>query len=243
LTLPDKVHEESVMMTERFDTFSPPSSGEPDWETVPAVEAADGDGILDAREAAVLLEQTTRQAEREFEVRPPWLILTAAPVVFVAYGVIWLSVRNQHPYVGPAGWALGVLYGTLAVWIVLNVVVLGHRLGGRSSAQRRFEGIMFASIWISVYIFEGALGHEGVSKGVAYGVWPAIAPLIVVGAAASGYAIAREKRAEAILALGAVLVGTGAAFAGPTGVWAVVAIGLSTLCLIGGGVQFWQRRS
>jgi hypothetical protein len=227
-------------MTEPFDTFSPPASGEPDWERI-YPEAEDG-GSLDPGAAAALLEETTRGAEREFEVRPPWLVLAAAVVVLVAYGVVWLSVRNQHPYVGPAGWALGVLYGTIAAWVVLNVVVLGRRLSGRSSPQRRFEAVMFASIWISVYIFEGVLGHDGVSKGVAYGIWPAVAPLIVVGAAAAGYAIAREKRAEAILALGAVLVGTCAGFAGPTGVWAIVAVGLSALCVVGGGAQLWERR-
>lgn len=229
-------------MNERFDTFNPPSSREPDWETAADGEATD-DGELDPREAAALLEQTRRETERELEVRPPWLVLTAAPVVLVAYGAIWLSLRNQHPYVGPAGWALGVLYGTIVAWAVLNVAVLGRRLSGRSSPQRRFEAAIFASIWISVYIFEGALGHEGVSKAVAYGIWPAVAPLIVVGAAAAGYAVGREKRAEATLALGAVLVGTCAAFAGPAGTWGVVAVGLSALLLVGGGAQLWQRRA
>ena len=170
-------------MTERFDTFSPPSSGEPGWDSVGDGSTADA-GELDPREAAALLAQARREAERELEVRPPWLVLTAAVVVLVAYGVVWLSVRNQHPYVGPAGWAPGVLYGTIIAWAVLNVVVLGRRLSGRSSPQQRFEAVMFAAIWISVCIFEGALAHEGVSKAVAYGIWPAVAPLIAVGLAA-----------------------------------------------------------
>ena len=169
-------------MSGRFDTFSPPPP-EPDlWATAIPTETTEDADELDARDAAALLGQTTRDAEREFDVRPAWLVLAAAVFVLVAYGVVWLSVRNQHPYVGPAGWALAVLYGTIAAWAVLNVVVLGRRLSGRSSRQRRIESLVFASIWICMYVYEGALYHVDHSHAIAYGVYVAVAPLIVGGA-------------------------------------------------------------
>jgi hypothetical protein len=231
-------------MSERFDTFSPPPP-EPDlWEAAAEAEGAPDEpgGGLDPHEAAALLEQATRQAEREFDARPPFLFLPAAVTVFVAYGVVWLSVHDQHPYSGPAGWALGVLYGTLALWIVLVATVLRRALSGRSSPQRRIEGATFAVIWICVYVFEGVLHHAGASNAIAFGIWPAVAPLIVVGSAAAAYEAVQGKRTATAFATAVVVLGSTAAFAGPTGVWAVLAIGLSTLLLAGLAVQLWQRR-
>ena len=230
-------------MSERFDTFSPPATAPDPWEAATVTATADDGGELDPGVAAALLEQTRRQAEREFDLRPPILLLAAAVTVLVAYGAVWLSVRNQHPYSGPTGTALAVLYGALAVWIVLCATVLRRALSGRSSPQRRFEGITFAAIWICVYVFQAALYHTGHSHAVAYGVYPAVAPLIVVGAAAAGYETARNNRARAGFAAAAVVLGAVAAFAGPAGVWGVTGAGLCVLLLLGGAVQLSQRRS
>ncbi len=230
-------------MSERFDTFrSPPAAPDP-WETATETPTDDEGGELDLRAAAALLEQTMRQAVRRFDRRPPMLTFAAAVTVLVAYGAVWLSVRNQHPYSGPSGTALAVLYGTLAAWIALNVIVLGRALGGRSSRQRRLEGVTFAAIWICVYVFQGALHHASVSHAVAYGLYPAVAPLIVVGSAAAGYEAARGKRASAGFALASVVLGAVAAFAGPAGVWGVVGAGLCVLLLLGTAAQIRQRRA
>jgi hypothetical protein len=230
-------------MSERFDTFSPPEAEPDPWEKETEAEAGDADGELDPREAAALLEQTTRQAEHEFDLRPPLLTLAAAVTVLVAYGAVWLSVRHQHPYSGPSGTALAVLYGTLALWIVLNALVLGRALSGRSARQRRLEGITFAVIWICVYVFQGALYHADHNHAIAYGVYPAVAPLIVVGSAAAGYEAARANRSRAGFAVTAVVLGASAAFAGPRAVWGVVGVGLCILVLVGAAAQLWQRHA
>ncbi len=227
----------------RFDTFAPPS-GEPDpWEAVAATKTDDEDRELDPQEAAALLGQTARQAERQFDMRPPFLTFAAAVTVLIAYGAVWLSVRHQHPYSGPSGTALAVLYGTLAAWVALNIAVVGRALSGRSSRQRRLEGITFAAVWICVYVFQGALHHADPSHAIAYGVYPAVAPLIVVGAAAAGYEAARENWGQAGFAVVAVVLGAFAAFAGPAGVWGVVAVGLCILLLAGVAAQLRQRRA
>jgi hypothetical protein len=227
-------------MGERFDTFSPPRAR----QEAPADEATDDEGgELDPREAADLLEQTTRQAQRRFDRRPPLLTFAAAVTVLVAYGAVWLSVRDQHPYSGPSGTALAVLYGTLAAWIVLNVAVLGRALSGRSSRQRRAEGFVFAAIWICVYVFQGALHHADPSHAISYGVYPAAAPLIIVGSAAAAYEVAREKWVSATFATAAVVLGAFASFAGPAGVWGVIAVGFCGLLLLGAAAQLWQRRA
>lgn len=215
-------------MTEQFDPVAPPPAR-----------------ALDPREAAKLLVQTTRYAERRFELRPPWLTLVGAVVVLVAYGVVWLSVRHQHVYVGPAGWALAVLYSTIALWAVLISVV--HRratsgVGGRAARQRKIEGLTFAAIWICVYVVQGALDHAGADKAIVYGIWPAAAPLIVVGSAAAAYEAGRGKAATTAFAIAAVVLGAAATFTGPRAVWGVMAIGLCALVLAGAAAQVWERR-
>ncbi len=214
-----------------------------DEDVTPEIAATDHDGLpLDPREAAALLEQTTRKAEREFDLRPPMLTFSAALTVLVAYGAIWLSVRDQHPYSGPSGTALVVLYGMLAVWIVIVTAILRRSLSGRSSQQRRLEGVVFGAIWVCVYIFQGALYSVVPSQAIAYGVYAAVAPLIVVGSAAAGYEAARGKPAEAGFAVAVVALGAVASFAGPAGVWGLVALGGCGLLVVATAAQLWSRR-
>jgi hypothetical protein len=233
-------------MSERYDLFGGPDPAgqrNPDlYETVAAEEGAEGEA-LDPREAAALLEEATKQAQQRFDLRPTFMIFAAAVTVLIAYGAVWLSVRHQHPYSGPTGTALAELYGTLGVWIALNVAVMHRSLSGRSSRQRRLEGIVFGAIWVCVYVFQGALHHADPSHAIAYGVYPAVAPLIVVGAAAAGYEVGRQEVARAVFAAAAVLLGALAAFAGPAGVWGVTGVGLCCLLLVGGAAQLWQRHA
>lgn len=231
-------------MNERFDTFSPqPPRPEP-WETTETAVAEDEDE-LDPSAAAALLDQTRRRAERRLELRPAWLTLTAAVVVLVCYGVLWLSVHDQHPYRGPAGWALGVLYGTLALWASVNAVVLRRAtsgVGGRAARQRAIIGPGVAVIWACVYVVQGALLHAGAGKGIVYGIWPAAGPLIVVGAAAAAYEAGRERAGSAAFAVAAVVLGAVACFAGPNAVWGVIAVGLCALLLAASAVQLRRGR-
>jgi hypothetical protein len=227
-------------MSERFDTFSPPS--EPDLFETTIPGETEENAVLDPRDAAALLATSTREAERQFDLRPTILMFAAAVTVLIGYGAVWLSVRHQHPYSGPTSHGLAVLYGVLALWIALNVVLLGRALSGRSSRERRFEAIVFAAVWICVYIYQGALHHTDPNPAIAYGIWPAVAPLLVVGAAAAGYETARGRRASAALAVAVVVLAAIGSFAGPETVWGVMGVGLCGLCLVGGVAQYRQRR-
>ncbi len=231
-------------MPERFDTFSPPPPRPDPWESAQATGGStQGNEELDPREASSLLTQALRRAESQFDLRPPIVLLAAAVTVLVVYGAAWLSVRHQHPYSGPSGTALGVLYGMLALWIVFVSIFMRRALRGRSSRQRRIEGWVFAGIWICVYVFQGALHHAGANAGIAYGIYPAIAPLLIVGSAAAAYESARGNVGRGVFALAAVVLAAVAAFAGPATVWAVMGIGLCTLVLAGAALQFAQRRA
>jgi hypothetical protein len=232
-------------MSEWFDTFNAPKPAPDPYEEAAAEPATpEIDEELDPRAAAAILAQTTERAERELDRRPTFLMLVAAGVVLIVYGALWISVRHQHPYSGPTGWALGVLYGTLAVWIAFYLAVRTRAtsgVSGRAMRQGRFEGLTFATVWVFVYVFQGALHHAGASDAIAYGIYPAAAPLLIIGGAAAVHQAARQNWPWAGFALGAVVLGGLASYAGPRAVWGIVGVGLFVL-LIARAAQTWLTR-
>jgi len=208
----------------------------------PHTRIADDGGDIDPRDAAAVLEQTSRRAKRKLDLHPPLLMLAAAVVVVIAYGVIWLSVRNQDPYDGPSLGALGVLYSTIAAWGVLVAVVTRRAtsgVSGRSAQRRRGEAAAFAVAWVFVYVFQGALHHAGASHAIAYGIYPAAAPLIIVGSAAAAYEAAKENWEWSGFACAAVILAGLAAYTGPATVWVVVGAGLAVLLLARAASAIW----
>jgi hypothetical protein len=208
--------------------------------------AAGHGGEFDPREAAALFEETRRQAQRQFETNPTWLWLIRAAIVLVAYGAIWLSVRGHHPYQGPSALALVIAYVVGAVSLRATFITRKRAIDGirgRSQRLRRAEIAAVGVPYAAVYFFMGALLHDGASHAIVYGVYPATAPLIVVGAAVAGVAAGRGNWTALGLALAAVAVGTAAAFAGPVGAWAVAGAGLFVAILGYAAVTAWLRRA
>jgi hypothetical protein len=198
---------------------------------------------LDPSAAAALLEQTRKRAQRGFDIRPPLAMLLGAVLVLVDYGGIWLSVRGQDPYTGPSPTALVAVY--TIVFVGIAVIALAFRratsgISGRSAQQRRAAGITFATIWVLNYVFAGALNVAGVSPAIAYGIYPAAAPLIIVGSAAAAYEAAQEHWGWSALALAVVALAALAAYAGPANVWGVIGVGFSLLLLARAASLIWH---
>jgi hypothetical protein len=191
--------------------------------------AGDEGPPLDPEAAAELLERTTERARRGLEFPSPLLLLIVAVTTLAAYGAAWLSVRDQHPYTGPSLAALAELYGFIAV----GAIAVGWELHrtrsgvvGRSIQHAQVRSVGFGAALISLYVLMGALRFDGFSYAIVYGIMPAAGPLIVGGAAAAGYASAREDKRMLGFAVALLALGAGGAFAGPTGVWAVVGVGI-----------------
>ena len=90
--------------------------------------AADDQFELSPEQAAQLIEQTSREAKRQFGYwQSPWLTLASAAIFLAIYGTLWLSVRGQHPYKGPTGWALLTIYSLIIVAAIAFRVVAGPR--------------------------------------------------------------------------------------------------------------------
>ena len=191
-------------------------------------ETADGDGELDPREAASLLEQTQWRARRQLSRHAPLPLVIGAAIVLGCYGSIWLSVRGQHPYVGPSLGVVGFVYTLVVVGAVTTTTMYKRSVTGVSGRSRREDKIAAIPVvvaFVSVYVFMGALGYDGFSHAVVYGVFDAAAPWMVVGTAMAAAAAAREEWLKLAGATAIVVIGTASAFTGPINVWGVLAVG------------------
>jgi hypothetical protein len=208
-------------------------------------ETDDDEGALDPREAARLLDQTTREAQRKFALTSPLLSLLGAAIVLVALGAVWLSVRGQHPYKGPTAAGLLVMYGILACWIAV-VVKFKQRatagISGRSIRQERAYAAAVATALVGVSVLQGVLKHDGVSLSIVYGIYPVTAQLIALGAIGAAIAASREEWAGFGVGIAVALVAAGSAFAGPRGVWLSDAIGCCVVVLGFAAAQAWLIR-
>jgi hypothetical protein len=209
-------------------------------------ETTADDGGFDPRQAAALLDQTTAEARRKFDPSPPLLSLLRAVVVLGAFGGIWLSVRGQRPYVGPSGWAIALAYIMIGLVIAGSTASLRRANAGVSGpAQHRNRASLYVLLvaWVAVYVFEGALYHAGVSKAIAFGLYPATGPLMIVGLAAAANAVAREDWRTTFATLTVALVSMGAAYGGPVDCWLVMGIGLCAVFLGTAAFTIWQQRT
>jgi hypothetical protein len=209
-------------------------------------ETYEDEGGLEPREAAKLLAQTQRQAQRELDFRSPQLTLLAAAAALVAFGSVWLSVRGQHPYKWPTPVGLLGLYAVVAIRI--GSVLYAHRrastgVSGSSIRQTRAEGAALAVALLAVYVVMAALAVNGASDGVVYGVYVATATMLVLGTFGAARSAIREDWPELGLSIAVVLVAAGSAFAGPRGVWLSDGVGLCVVLLAYSAVQAWLLRA
>jgi hypothetical protein len=204
------------------------------------------DNPLDPRQAAAMLEQATQQARRSFWPLPPLLWLYRAVFVLVAFGGFWLSVRGQHPYSGPRGWALPVAFVLVAINIVWSTLAIKRAAAGVSGPTQRkrqaWLGVMLG-VWVAAYAVTAPLYHAGTSHPV-WGLYPASAPLMIIGLVGAVTAAAWRDRPLAGVTLAIAIVAAAAGFGGPVGSWLIMGIGLSAICLtVAAFITWWQRRS
>jgi hypothetical protein len=198
-------------------------------DTEETTGASDGDG-LDPREAARLLAQAEREARRLFTLNPPWITAFGGCVILLAYGGLWLSVRDQHPYAGPSLGVIALVYVAIVVSMAVSVKVYRRAtdgVKGPAVRQQRLEGVaILVSFILGSPVLQGALKHYGASDAIVYGVIPAAAPLIIVGTTVVGIAASKSDWPQLDAALAVVIGGAVAAFVGPRSAWLVAGIAL-----------------
>jgi hypothetical protein len=188
---------------------------------------------LDVHEAAAILADAREHALRELRASYPLLFTVFGLFFLTGYGVLWLSVRGQHPYTGPAPWALLVLTLLLAAAGVTAVISVGRAvtgIGGPTAALRRVHGLALAVGLVGVFTLEGGLAHAHASDSL-LGVYGAVAPMLVAGVVYAASPAIWQDWSTRTLGAWLVLVSAGSAYAGPVGVWGVAGLGAA--------VGFW----
>jgi hypothetical protein len=191
-------------------------------------DQADQEATLDPQSAAALIDETQRQARRQLNPDKPLLLVGAAAFFLVAYGVMWLSVLGQNPYVGPTGAALVIFY-VLVLIVSIAGAVVGKRaqsgISGPLRRQQRGQAVALAATYVGVFTFQGALRYLGISYSVVYGVYAVSVPLIAIGAIGAGIGATREDWPLFGVSIAIIVVAAASAFAGPIGAWGIVALG------------------
>jgi len=210
----------------------------------PDTTAAGNGGNFDPRQAAALLDQTTRQARRQLEPAQPWLLVIRAVVVLAVFGAVWLNVRGQHPYQHPTAAIIPVVIAFGLLNLVATVTVARRATAGVSgkSRLRPAEIAVLAAIWIGVYAAMVPMAGAGVSDSVVYGLYPVTVPLIAAGLAWAGITAVRADWRGCGVGLAVAVTGAVALSAGPAGAWAVAGVGLCVTLLGHAAVIVWQQR-
>lgn len=208
--------------------------------------ATDEGDALDPRQAAEILERAKRRARRQFDANPPLLGLLRAAIALVAYGAVWLSVRGQHPYDGLKTWAVIWLIAMACLALRLYIGFFRYAREGVSGGSVRpqwAEICVVTVVLAAVFVFMGALVAAGAGHAIAYGVYPAAAPLILIGGTAAGFLAARGDWPAFGAALVVICVGAGGAFAGPAGAWGIAGLGLALALAGHTAATVWLRNS
>ena len=205
----------------------------------PTPNTAGGNGgTFDPREAAELLDQTRRQARRQFEPAQPWLLAIRAVLVLAALGAVWLSVRGQHPYKGPGGSALLIVAAFVVINFTATVTVRARATTGVSGRSRfsPVEIAVMAASWIVPFVVMAALGvtHDSQSG------YLLTVPLIVVGVVYAALMAVRSDWRSCGTGLAVAVTGAAGAAAGQAGAWAVTGVGLCITLLGTAAVIAWQ---
>ncbi len=204
-----------------------------------------GDDELDPRRALAIVADARDRALRELRASYPLVFTVWGLVLLIGFGVIWLSVRGQHPYTGPSPLALVVLTLLLAVGAVTTVVTVGRAvtgIGGVSAAQRRVHGLALVLGIGGVFILEGALAHAHATDSL-LGVYGAVAPMLVTGVVYAASPAIWQDWSTRILGTWLVLVAAGSAYAGPVGVWGVAGLASGIGFLVMAAVRRRQDRA
>jgi hypothetical protein len=194
--------------------------------------AAGGTAGMDARNAMVIVRDAQQRARRELRVRRPVLFLIWGLVVLIGYGAMWLSVRGQRPYQGPA-WEtllLAFLLFLAAAGASANVVDwAASGVGGRSEWRRGIFVLSLAAGFAALEIEKQALWHAGASRPVVALFGQAI-PLLAAGLVFVVSSASPARLDWPRLALGLWLLAAAAA-----GAWTGPVTNLAVCALAGGG--------
>ena len=193
---------------------------------------AQGAAVMDAQSAAVIMQQAREQAGRELRVRRPVVFVTWGLVLLIGYGAMWLSVRGQQPYNGPAWETLLLAFLLVLAAAAITAQVVDRAasgVGGRSELQRTIFVLSLIGGFAALEIEKSAMTHAGASRPVT-AMLGAAAPMLVAGMVFVATSAPAGGLNWPRLALGVWLLAVAAG-----GTWGGPVTALAVYALAGGG--------
>ena len=220
-------------MNEEAGTTSAPESG--------------GAAAMDAQGAAAIMQQARERAGSAFQVRRPVLFVTWGLVLLIGYGAMWLSVRGQRPFHGPAWPALLLSLLLLVAAAVITAQVVDRAasgVGGRSEVRQGIFVLAVVAGYAALTIEKTAVANAGAGRPV-QAVLGYAAPMLAAGLVfvASSAMTARLDWARLSLGLWLLAVAAGATWAGPVTALAVCALAGGGGILLMAAIEPRLRRS
>lgn len=201
---------------------------------------------MEPREAARLLAQTQADARSSLDFRAPWVSLVAAVVALAGFGIVWLNVRDQHPFTSPSLASLAVFYVLIALRIATVIYAYARArtgVSGRSVKVQREDAVVMSGVLLVCYLALIGIANSG-SHGAGFD-WSLFlnGTLIALAAVWAGRCAIHKRWHEVALTVPVALIAALAAIVGPRGMWLVNGVGLCVLLLANAALGKWQRRA
>jgi hypothetical protein len=192
----------------------------------PGIEG-DAEMQMDAHDAMSIVKDTQQRATRALEVQGPLLYLAWAFTMLLAYGALWWTAVDEHPYRGFSQTGLGgLLVVILFVCMAIRLALVGRALNGVSGVAVRQWAIFASSLAVgmaALWLEAGALLSAGASRAIV-GVLIATAPMFAVGLVLTASAAIRLDWPSFALGVWLLAAGTAGAFTGPVKILAICAL-------------------
>ena len=201
---------------------------------------------MEPREAARLLAQTQADARSSLDFRAPWVSLVAAVVALAGFGIVWLNVRNQHPFTGPSPASLVFFYALIALRIATVIYAYARArsgVSGRSVKVHRDEAVVMSGVLLVCYLALIAIANSGSQAAGFYWSLFLNGTLIALAVVWTGRCAIHKRWHEVAPAAAVALIAVVGAIAGPRGMWLVNGVGLCVLLLANAALGQWQRRA
>jgi uncharacterized membrane protein YhaH (DUF805 family) len=171
--------------------------------------------------------------------------LVAAVVALAGFGIVWLNVRNQHPFTGPSPASLVFFYALIALRIATVIYAYARAragVSGRSVKVQRDEAVVMSGVLLVCYLALIGIANSG-SHGAGF-YWSLFlnGTLIALAVVWSGRCAIHKRWHEVAPAAAVALIAVVGAIAGPRGMWLVNGVGLCVLLLAEAAIGTWQRR-
>lgn len=187
------------------------------------------DQDMSVQEAAAVVRDARVRARRELVISAPLVYAAWGLVWLLGYGTMWLSVRGQHPYTGPSGVSIAVVFvlagfAAAAVLVIISKAAAG--IDGQSVRYRRIILATYATGYLTLLIVQAAISGSVSTR--TYVLVAFAGPLLLAGLTYILASALGRNRTAFVLGAWLVIAGVSCAWQAPSAI-------LATCALAGGG--------